>query len=238
VKTRAALRWHVFATSEQLAAAVVEAIRAQSALAIRERQAFHVVLAGGTTPREIYRRLAQLPLDWDRWHVYFGDERCLPDGAPDRNDTMAFDAWLGHVPIPRAQIRTMPSDSEAGALESYARELGAAGTFDLVLLGLGEDGHTASLFPGAEVAEPAQGGDVLAVLDAPKAPARRISMSANRLSRARGVFFLVSGAGKRGALADLRDGADIPAACISSATGVVDVYADEDAMPTQSVAGL
>ena len=233
MKTLAALRWHVFTTSERLAPAVVEAIRAQSLLAVRERQAFHVVLAGGTTPREVYRRLAELPLDWDLWHVYFGDERCVPVGAPDRNDTMAFDAWLRQVPIPRAQVHTMPADFEAGALESCTRELEEAGTFDLVLLGLGEDGHTASLFPGADIGAGAEDPDLLTVSSAPKPPPRRISMSARRLSRARAVFFLVSGEGKRRALADLRDGADIPAARITSETGVVDVYADESAVAAQ-----
>lgn len=238
MKTRAALRWHVFAESAQLTAAVVEAVRAQSEAAIGARGAFHVVLAGGTTPRHIYRQLAKLSMDWSRWHIYFGDERCLPDGAPDRNDTMAFDTWLSHVPVPLAQIRTLPADAQQDALDSYTRQLDDAGTFDLVLLGLGEDGHTASLFPGAEVAAYAGTADLLVIVDAPKAPARRVSMSANRLSNARSVFFLVSGAAKRGALRDLRDGADIPAACISSASGLVDVYADEDAQPTQSIVGL
>lgn len=231
MKTPAALRWHVFAAIEQLKAALIEAVSAESEQAIRARGAFRLVLAGGTTPQEVYCQLRGLRTDWNRWHIYFGDERCLPEGALDRNDTMAFDAWLRHVPIPRTQIHTLPTGAEPGALESYADELDKAGTFDLVLLGLGEDGHTASLFPGDDSSTYSGGPDVLAVVDAPKAPMRRVSLSASRLSRSRKVFFLVTGAPKRGALRGLRDAADIPAAWINSAGGIVDVYADEDALP-------
>jgi 6-phosphogluconolactonase len=106
------------------------------------------------------------------------------------------------------------------ATHAYAETLRAVGEFDLVLLGLGEDGHTASLFPGHEWGRAAGSPDVLAVFEAPKPPAQRVTLSAARLSRARQVMFLVSGEGKHRAIADWRAGKDIPARAITPAAGV------------------
>ena len=106
------------------------------------------------------------------------------------------------------------------AAASYAAALSGLGDFDLVLLGLGEDGHTASLFPGNDWGTTAESADALPVFDAPKPPPERVTLSAARLSRARKVLFLVSGESKRKALADWRSGCAIPAAAIRPPTGV------------------
>ncbi len=134
---------------------------------------------------------------------------------------MAAEAWLDSVPIPALQVHAIPGERGAlAAARMYAETLQTAGDFDLVLLGLGEDGHTASLFPGHEWGTERGAPDALAVLDAPKPPAQRVSLSAARLSRAREVIFLVAGESKRAAVTEWRAGKDIPARSIMPAAGV------------------
>jgi 6-phosphogluconolactonase len=225
-------RWRVFpdaaALAEQAAARILDAARA----AISARGIFHLVLAGGRTPLAAYAHLAHAPGDWVRWHIWFGDERCLPQGDPGRNDSAIRAAWLDHIPLPAENLHPVPAElgSAQGALR-YAGALAAIGEFDLVLLGLGEDGHTASLFTG----QPGAPGDpdAVAVHGAPKLPAERISLSATRLSRARAVLFLVSGADKQAAVAAWCRGADLPAAHIAPPGGV-EVWLDRAAAGDQA----
>ncbi|MBU0751532.1 MAG: 6-phosphogluconolactonase [Gammaproteobacteria bacterium] len=220
-QARQVCRWHAQPDVEALERAVVAAIlhAAQEALALRG--AFRLVLAGGSTPQRIYRALRGANTDWNRWHIYFGDERCLPPDDGERNSRMAAAAWLDHVTIPPAQIHPIPA--ELGAREAaaaYVEQLVTVGEFDLVLLGLGEDGHTASLFPGHDWGTAPAAPDALAVFDAPKPPPQRVSLGARRLGVARQVVFVVSGEGKRPALAEWQEGKQIPAASISPVTGV------------------
>ncbi len=214
-------RWHALADLQTLQKAAVEVILSAAARAIDQRGQFLLVLAGGTTPRGIYRALRTARTDWSAWHVYFGDERCLAADDPARNSRMAADTWLDCVPIPAYQVHLIPG--ELGAVDAagrYAETLRRVGDFDLVLLGLGEDGHTASLFPGHERGAAAGSPDALAVFDAPKPPPQRVSLSALRLSRSRQVLFLVSGESKRRAVAAWRAGKDIPARAIMPGAGV------------------
>jgi 6-phosphogluconolactonase len=214
-------RWHAVADELALQQAAIEAILASAARAIHERGQFHIVLAGGNTPRGIYHGLRTAQTDWFAWHIYFGDERCLPSTDSTRNSRMAAEAWLDHVPIPPFQSHAIPG--ELGAVQAarkYAETLKTVGDFDLVLLGLGVDGHTASLFPDHEWGATPGSPDTLAVLDAPKPPSQRVSLSAARLSRARQVIFLVSGKSKHRAVAEWRAGKEIPARAIMPAAGV------------------
>jgi 6-phosphogluconolactonase len=214
-------RWHAVADESALQQSALETILASAARAIHERGQFQIVLAGGNTPRGIYRRLRTAETDWSAWHIYFGDERCLPPADPARNSRMASEVWLDHVPIPPLQSHVIPA--ELGAVQAacmYAGTLQTVGDFDLVLLGLGEDGHTASLFPDHEWGAAPGSPDTLAVFDAPKPPPQRVSLSAARLSRARQVIFLVSGDSKHRAVAEWRAGKDIPARAIMPAAGV------------------
>jgi|CXWL01.1.fsa_nt_gi 6-phosphogluconolactonase len=214
-------RWHAVADKLALQQMAIETILASAAQAIHERGQFHLVLAGGDTPRGIYHGLRTAETDWFAWHIYFGDERCLPPVDPARNSRMAAEVWLDRVPIPALQLHVIPA--ELGAVQAarmYAETLWAVGGFDLVLLGLGEDGHTASLFPDHEWGTAPGSPDTLAVLDAPKPPPQRVSLSAARLSRARQVIFLVSGESKHRAVAEWRAGKDIPARAIMPAAGV------------------
>ncbi|MEO9041527.1 MAG: 6-phosphogluconolactonase [Rhodoferax sp.] len=196
-------------------------ILATAAEAIQRDGRFLIVLAGGNTPQGVYRMLRDAETDWSRWQVYFGDERCVPAIDPERNSRMAADAWLDHVQIPKSQLHVLPAElgAQAGA-QAYANTLRDVGEFDLVLLGLGEDGHTASLFPNHDWGTDVTAPDTLAVVDAPKPPPQRVSLSARRLSRARAVLFMVTGEGKRDAVTRWRAGADIPARAIEPPTGV------------------
>ena len=137
---------------------------------------------------------------------------------------MAALAWLDHVSIPREQIHLIPAERGAEiAANSYAQAVAGIEQFDLVLLGLGEDGHTASLFPGHELGNAPNAPATIAVFDAPKPPPERVSLSARRLSSARQVMFLVTGEAKRQAVGEWRNGVAIPAAAIAPASGV-DIY--------------
>ena len=134
---------------------------------------------------------------------------------------MARDVWLNHVAIPQTQIHDIPTElGNVEGAKAYAKTLNGLRAFDLVILGLGEDGHTASLFPNQIVDNSA---DVVPVFDAPKPPADRVTMSQNRLNNAHEVLFLVTGAGKQDAIDNWRKGVKIPATLIAPANGV-DVY--------------
>jgi 6-phosphogluconolactonase len=204
-----------------LAAAALQRILAAADTAIRARGKFRIVLAGGNTPRAAYQRLRDSRADWGAWHIYFGDERCVPRDDPARNSRMAEEAWLDHVAIPAHQRHPIPAELGAeAAARAYGASLQSIAAFDLVLLGLGEDGHTASLFPGRDWGAAPGSPAALAIFDAPKPPRERVSLSAARLSYSREVLFMVEGESKRDTLAQWRAGAAIPASAIKPAAGV------------------
>jgi len=217
----AATRWIAVTDATALRREAYRRIVDAADRAISQRGRFLIVLSGGNTPRDTYRMLRGANSDWSRWHVYFGDERCLPSDAIERNSTSARDAWLDHVAIPGNNVHAIPAElgSEA-AVHAYIQALRDVNDFDLVLLGLGEDGHTASLFPGHDWGGSANDPDALAVFDAPKPPPNRISLSASRLSRTSELLFLVEGESKRNAVTRWRDGECLPAAAIRPAAGV------------------
>jgi 6-phosphogluconolactonase len=218
-------RWHVFPTVAELSRTAAQAILDAARQAISERGRFDLVLAGGTTPRVVYEQLKDAQADWTYWHVWYGDERCLPPDDPERNSVMASQAWLDHVAIPAAQHHPIPAErgSEEGAA-AYSAELEGAGTFDLVLLGMGEDGHTASLFPG-HTWDHHPPTPAIPVKHAPKPPPERVSLSASRLSDARQVIFLVTGVSKRNAVQHWKGTGFMPVKAITPPAGV-DVYID------------
>lgn len=218
------MRWKHFESLDVLRQRVCDAITQSAHEAIVKRGKFSIVLAGGSTPHAVYRLLRDLPMDWSKWHIYHGDERCLPPDHEDRNSLMAEQVWLKYVNIPTNQIHDIPAELGpiAGA-KAYAEVLKNAGVFDLVLLGLGEDGHTASLFPNHIVDNSA---DAVPVFNSPKPPSERVSISQNRLNNTHEVIFLVTGAGKQEAVDHWRSGVDIPATLIKPENGV-DVYCYE-----------
>ena len=162
--------------------------------AIAERGRATVALSGGHTPRKVYEALALLPVRWDRVAVFFGDERCVPPEDPDSNYRMAKEALFDRVR--GLEIHRMPADRtdlEAAAAE-YAQELPDA--FDVLTLGMGEDGHTASLFPGHGDWSRPVGRKVIVVTGAPKPPPCRLSVTPEVIWAARARLVLAPGAGK------------------------------------------
>lgn len=219
--------WHPFKEAHELELAATTSILRAAQEAIAKRGAFRIVLAGGTTPRKVYEALRKSQADWHAWYIYFGDERCLPIDHSERNSSMAAQAWLNHVAIPENQIHPIPAEKGATiAANEYAGIMDKVGTFDLVLLGLGEDGHTASLFPNHEIGMTNDAPSTLTIFDAPKPPPQRVSLSARRLSDTVQVMFLITGNNKVQALNDWNNGVAIPAAAITSKNGV-DVYIEK-----------
>lgn len=210
------VRWHAYSSTTALMTAVAGRLTVLARDAITARGRFDIVLAGGETPRALYQLLTQADAEWSRWHIWFGDERCLPVDDPSRNDSMARSAWLAQVPIPPDHI--CPLDAPDASIR-----LAAVPVFDLVLLGLGEDGHTASLFPGHDWGQMPASPSILSVAHAPKPPPARLTLSAARLSAARQVWYLVDGAHKQAALQRWRAGEPLPAAAICPPDGV-DVF--------------
>ena len=218
------IRWNSFDSIKSLQHKVCDQIMYYAKAAIAEKAAFSIVLAGGSTPKAIYALLAKQDADWSKWHIYINDDRCLPVDDKERNSLMVDQVWLSHVSIPKKQIHAIPS--ELGPVEgakAYAKTLANVSTFDLVLFGLGEDGHTASLFPGHAVDNSA---DAVPVFNSPKPPAERVTMSQNRLNNTNAAMFLVTGQGKQEAVDNWRSGVAIPATLITPKCGV-DVYCFE-----------
>lgn len=208
--------WRVFGGVGVLVEALANALCDEAEAAIAARGAFHLVLAGGNTPRTLYAELARRGAGDARWHVWYGDERCLPADHPQRNSVMAEAVWLAASAIPRANRRPIPVERGAAeAAAAYAARLAGVGEFDLALLGMGEDGHTASLFPVRDNGAAPDSPAALAVFDAPKPPPERVSLSLARLNRSAKVWFVVTGEGKRDALRRWRAGEALPVAQIS-----------------------
>jgi 6-phosphogluconolactonase len=199
------------ALHEAAARRILELARA----AIAARGAFHIALSGGNTPRGLHTRLArETDVDWPHWHVWFGDERCVPPEHADSNYRMARETLLDHVAVPADQIHPMiPSAglAPAEAARDYAARLAAEAPrhdgrpeLDLILLGLGGDGHTASLFPDTDILDERE-RDVAAVF-VPKLDAWRVSLTPPSIERARHLLFLVDGSGKADILQRLERG--------------------------------
>lgn len=204
----------LLADGEALASEACRVIAEAAQEAIGARRIFRLVLAGGSTPGRAYQRLATARQEWAAWEIFWGDERCLPADHPGRNSWTAHQDWLAHVPIPAAQVHAIPAELGAEpAAAAYAETIADQLPFDLVVLGMGEDGHTASLFPGSADAT----GPVVAVHGAPKPPAERVSLNYPSLRACRRQLILVGGTGKAAALAAWRQGDPLPIAL--AATG-------------------
>lgn len=202
----------VFDSAEKLNAAAAEHIKTAARGAVGERGRFLLVLAGGTTPRGAYEQLASQSagrIDWKRVHVFWSDERCVAPDHEQSNYGMAADSLLHWVNVPAGNLhRIRGEEPPARAAMMYDRELaeffraatpaqlGSEPAFDLVILGVGEDGHTASLFPGSP-ALAASGWAAPTRAPGPAAVAERVTLTFPAISAARECLFLVAGTAKR-----------------------------------------
>jgi 6-phosphogluconolactonase len=224
----------VVASKAALAEEAAQAVAAAAEEAVGRTGRFMLALSGGSTPHRLYARLASPPfrsrIEWARVHVFWGDERCVPPDHPDSNYRLTSESLLSKVPIPPQQIHRMRGEDPDldRAAEAYTRQLTRAFTlapgesprFDLILLGLGADGHTASLFPGSPALDETT-RPVVAVHAGP-APAPRLTLTLPVLNAAARVIFLVSGEEKAEVLRMVLQGGaspDRPASLIRPADG-------------------
>ena len=217
---------HAFATM----ASFVELLAGECST---HRGRFTIALSGGSTPRGLYQLLASPAysgrMDWGRWHIFWSDERCFPPDHPDSNYRMAKEALLDYVSVPASHIHRMPGEkhpqSAAEEYESLVREMfqSSVPSFDLVLLGIGEDGHTASLFPGTAALTTR---DRLVVDNwVPMLHAHRITFTLPLINAARVVTFLDTSKSKAEVLQRVLEPAEgdslLPAAMVQPAAGAV-----------------
>lgn len=215
----------VHPSTENLVAAAAARFVAVVTAAQAERDVASVVLTGGGTGIELLEQVRKSPgdIDWSRLEVFWGDDRFVPAGDPDRNDLQARQALLDHVPLNPSRVHPMatsdgeyPDPVEAAAEYSATvhAHLAAYGSFDLHLLGMGGEGHVNSLFPHSDAVREKH-ELVVAVTDSPKPPPVRITLTLPAVQRTRHVVLVVGGAGKAEAVAAAVGGAspaDIPSA--------------------------
>lgn len=202
--------WQVFDDAETLAHQAVALIIQQAQQSIAQRGAFHLVTAGGTTPNRCYQLLGEMgSQDWSNWYVYMGDERVLPVDDVERNSVALNQAWLSNVPIPVENRFLMPTELGLDkSYQAYKAVIDKVERFDCVMLGMGEDGHTASLFPGHQNHHVLD--SVICVNNSPKPPAERISLSYQALNNSRVVLKLITGKGKYPAIQAWLKGKALP----------------------------
>lgn len=226
-----------FADADALFAGAAARFAALAREAVDARGRFTVALAGGSTPRALYRLLAGMPLPWGAMHFFWGDERHVAPDHADSNFRMACEALLARSRVPAANVHRIRGELAAtAAAELYAAELerffGARlPRFDLVLLGMGGDGHTASIFPGTRAV-----GETRSVVVAnwvEKLAAERITLTAPALNHAAHVMFLVSGADKSAVLREVIEGPfdpdRLPAQLIRPESGACEWFVDRAA---------
>ncbi len=196
---------HIYNDVDALSRATAQRCVELADQAIKARGQFHIALSGGTTPRSLYERLTAPEfagrVDWRHVHVWFGDERTVPADHPDSNYRMACEALLNHVPIPPAQVHRIEAEKDGAAPAYETQIIGAipksvAGVaqFDLILLGLGPDGHVASLFPGTAILQ--ERTRQVAAVHVDKLNTWRISLTLPVIDNARHIMIFVAGAGK------------------------------------------
>jgi 6-phosphogluconolactonase len=216
----------VCASADELAQDAAGRLAATLVSALAVRPFAHVAVTGGSILERTFAALAALPtrdeVEWHRVHVWWGDERFVPADSDDRNDEAAFAAGLGELPLDPALVHRMPStdsgygDDVDAAARQYAETLatadpanstGGVPNFDIVMLGIGPDGHCASLFPGHPGTRVLD-RPVIGLTDSPKPPPARLSLTFPALDTAREICFVASGPSKADAVAAALSGAD------------------------------
>jgi 6-phosphogluconolactonase len=237
---------HTYKNVDQLSQEVAAWMTAYISNVIAERGLFTLALSGGSTPQKLHKVLASSPfkekIEWRKIHFFWGDERAVPFNDDRNNAKMAFDSLLDHVPVIREQIYVMRTDIDP---EVAAREYeailhryfdGKENTFDLVLLGMGDDGHTLSLFPGMDIVYEQQAWAKAFYL--PSQTMYRISLTAPPVNRAAAVAFLVTGKNKAATLKQVLKGdyqpGQFPSQLIKPVKGELHWFIDEDAASSLS----
>lgn len=200
----------VFETPAEVAAAAAHAVASSAASAVAARKRFLLALSGGSTPKAVYSLLGADPaiVPWDKTEIFFGDERCVPSDHADSNYRMVRETLIGRIPqatVHRVETELGP-DEAAARYDTALREAGDGGIprFDLILLGMGADGHTASLFPGTSAL--AENRRLAVANFVPQLGADRVTFTFPVINAAQRVLFLASGADKSAMLAEVLAG--------------------------------
>jgi 6-phosphogluconolactonase len=211
----------IFPDAEAVAQAAADFLSDQIASCVDAKAVCHVALPGGSTPARCLELLSGKQLPWRSIHWYVGDERCYPPGHPERNDSMLAQQLWSRIETPAENLHPIPAElGPELAAEKYSGLIDEIGCLDIVVLGIGEDGHTASLFPDNPAIENTH--SVVPVYDAPKPPAERVSLSLTTIQSAGMRIVLVSGSSKREALSQLKQGSQLPLARIGPSHWFVD----------------
>ena len=190
--------WVVFEDIDKLSEQLAYNILEIAETSIRLSNSFKIVLTGGNSVLKLYNILSNSKSNWSKWHIYLGDERCLPTNDKDRNDHVINQVWLNNSQILKKNIHFIKAEFgvDDGALH-YEKILDNVGDFDVVLLSIGEDGHAASLFPHHLYDK---NTSVVVERNSPKFPKDRISMSYSRLNQSKNIFKIISGSSKQKAV--------------------------------------
>ena len=219
--------WSIFENIDKLSMQVADDILDVAKISIKSTGSFKIVLAGGKSLIPTYKILSHSNADWSRWHIYIGDERCLPLKNKERNDHNINIIWLNNSPIPKKNIHFIRAELDAKqAAWHYETTLKEVKNFDVTLLSMGEDGHTASLFPGHQYDNKR---DVVIINNSPKKPKQRISLSYSRLNQSNKVFKIISGSLKCNAVRQWLNNIQLP---INQINGNSEkVYLSQNALP-------
>jgi 6-phosphogluconolactonase len=215
-------KWFVYDEFDAASKAAADFIADKIEASIQQQGVCHVVLPGGKTPAVCLGYLAEKPLSWDKVHWYLGDERCLPRGHEERNDLMLENYFWSRLP----QTNCHPIPAELGAeaaAEIYRDVISAVESFDIAFLGMGEDGHTASLFPGNKALHDTR--SVVPVYESPKAPAERVSLSISTLKKAKCRAVLTAGTAKADIIVRIKKGEALPVNSVGDIHWYVDAAA-------------
>ncbi len=232
--------YRVFGELDEIWHFAAERWAAISSRATEEKGYFTAALSGGKTPVGFYHHLSAVAgLPWERTHIFLVDERYVPPASPDSNYGMVRSALLSNVPIPGENVHPVPTgeQSVSASAEKYERDLaiffalpeGEFPVFDLILLGIGEDGHTASLFPGTEAVKERERLVIPVMLG--RALHDRITLTLPVINHGANIFFLVSGRRKRAVMRKLQQGHDrtLPAAMVKPEAGNLLFLLDREA---------
>lgn len=235
------MQLHIYKNAEEVITALAEWITTLIGKTLQTKEICTIALSGGETPKALYKKLASAPycdtLDWSKIHFFWGDERVVPFTDERNNAKMAYDNLLGKVPVPEENIHTMPIDLEpTDAAIVYEKILhqyfdDKATTFDLVLLGMGEDGHTLSLFPNSLLLF--QNDKWVMAVNSPEKKMQRITLMVPFVNRAASIVFLITGDSKAKTLKKVLEGDDepkkFPARLIKPIMGELHWFIDEAA---------
>jgi len=224
-----------FPDLEALSQAAAKLVVSCADESIVARGRFALALSGGNTPRRLYELLAESPLDWQKAHLFWGDERFVAPTDPASNFRMAREALLSRCPVPPQNVHPVPVDigSPQAAAKAYEEELrgffrGAPFTFDMALLGIGPDGHTASLFPGSAALKEKRRWALAVDGHAGQPPVPRITLTLPALNASREVVFLAIGAEKKPLIEEIMEGgSSYPAARVAPEAGPVWLWAQK-----------